>query len=95
MNEEKIIEISEVASSPKRIMILKILHKPAGLVKIQEEVKRCGMKCSSSETYKHVQMLLSHKMVMKEQILFGKYVVTDKGRNFIKALNSIGGVDES
>ncbi|MEM5836611.1 MAG: hypothetical protein QXR09_03980 [Candidatus Aenigmatarchaeota archaeon] len=87
MNNESIIEISEVLGSAKRTLLLFLLNsQPMSYTQIEKSFKKNEVKIGSSEIYKHLDVLLKHRYIAKK----GKiYLITLKGKKLVESLSSL------
>ena len=92
---DDIFAISEVFSSPKRLMILDILSKePMGYTEITNCFERSGMLIGSSEVYKHLKILISNGFIsQKKESLYGKYLITKRGMVAVEKIKEIAGTE--
>lgn len=90
MNEEIISEISEVLASVKRTFLLFFLNsQPMSYTQIEKGFRKKEIKIGSSEIYKHLDILLKHRYIVKR----GKvYLVTLKGKKLVENLSSMENV---
>jgi predicted transcriptional regulator len=90
MSQEDVLnftEISQVFGSAKRAMLLFFVNeRPSGYADIEKRFKNIEMKISSSEIYKHLDILLQYKYIAKH----GRtYVITLKGRKLVEVLGEV------
>jgi predicted transcriptional regulator len=87
MDDGSVAEISEVFGSRKRTMLLFLLKdRPMGYTQIEKGFRKREIKIGSSEIYKHLDVLLRHRLIVKR----GKvYLVTLRGKKLIESLDSV------
>ena len=87
MNTEKIMELSIVFSSFKRLVMLYVIEvEPAGYTQIVWRLADLGIKIGSSELYKHLAVLLENELISKKVT---SYLITSKGMEVIKLINNV------
>jgi len=90
MDDGNITEISEVLGSRKRTILLFLLkNQPMGYTQIERGFRKREVKIGSSEIYKHLDVLLRHRYIVKQ----GKsYIVTLRGKKLVESLDSVSNV---
>jgi len=84
---DHLLEVSEVLGSGKRTVLLFMLNeKPMSYTDMTKRFARLATKIGSSEIYKHLEVLLRTKYIVKK----GKtYMVTLKGKTLIDAIGEL------
>lgn len=82
-----LLEVSEVLGSGKRTVLLFMLNeKPMSYTDMTKRFARLETRIGSSEIYKHLEVLLRTKYIVKK----GKtYMVTLKGKTLIDAIGEL------
>jgi len=87
LNLEKIMEVSMVFSSFKRMVLIFVLEEePGGYTKIINIFKFLGINIGSSELYKHINVLMKNGMISKNGT---SYLITTKGLKTIELIKKI------
>jgi len=84
---EHLLEVSQVLGSGKRTVLLFMLNeKPMSYSDITKRFGRLDTRIGSSEVYKHLDILLRTKYIVKKS---KTYIVTLKGKTLIDALGQL------
>lgn len=87
-DKETLYQISEIASSPKRLLVLYIISQDSfcGYTRIMDCFKKYNIPISSSEVYKHIHILNKFRLIRSKE---RKFVATGMGIRFINGIKCL------